>query len=178
MNKIEEVVLPLKNDAMDRAEQHAWDVIAVVAKKLWEADWDAEKVAPYPDSWRMSKEQYHEGMREYKKFRAFVSHDKGSRRSSEPELVTLSIDRMRHFVEAARDNAAAQYDSFVTKLNMKIGEVTEAKLEGNHVWGYSHLLVTKADGTKEIWKTQMIINVSKLGLVFNQFPTRKVKGVF
>ena len=34
---------------------------------------------------------------------------------------------------------------------------------------------THADGTTHQWRTEMIINVSKLGALFNQWPTRKLK---
>lgn len=61
------------------------------------------------------------------------------------------------------------------KLEMKIGEHLTATLEGNHVWGDSFITVEKANGENERWRTHTILNVSKLGLYFNQFPTRKIK---
>jgi hypothetical protein len=69
-----------------------------------------------------------------------------------------------------------QYTAFIQKLEGKVGAHTAAALDGSHVWGFSILTVTKADGTVEKWKTEQIINVSVLGKVFNQWPSRKVKA--
>ena len=44
------------------------------------------------------------------------------------------------------------------------------------MWGYSVLTVTKEDGSVERWKTQQIMNISVLGLLFAQWPSRKMKG--
>jgi hypothetical protein len=82
---------------------------------------------------------------------------------------------VERFITRAKEDAAAQYDSYVQKLIGKIGEVTAASLDGDHVWGFSYLTVTLPNGKKEVWKTQMIVNISKLGKLFNQFPTRKMK---
>lgn len=79
------------------------------------------------------------------------------------------------FIELSKKNADAQYTAFINKLISKIGDCKSATLEGSHIWGHSFLTVEKEDGVQEIWKTQMIINCSKLGNLFNQFPTRKVK---
>lgn len=92
--------------------------------------------------------------------------------------MVMPEELVEKFIQAAKADAAAQYEAFVAKLQQKIGEVKNATLKGNHVWSYSILTVEKPDGTVEHWKTQMIINVSKLGKMFNQFPTRKVKNVF
>ena len=51
-NPIETVVLPLKVDAVERAEKEAKAVIARVEKGLEEAGWDLNVAAPYPrDCW-------------------------------------------------------------------------------------------------------------------------------
>ncbi|MNE44768.1 hypothetical protein D3C80_1390130 [compost metagenome] len=99
----------------------------------------------------------------------------GSRSMRDPDPARMSPNGCALFVKQAQENASAQYDAFIAKLEAKIGEVTAAILSGEHVWGHSILTVTKADGTTEKWKTQMIVNVSVLGNLFNQWPTRKVK---
>ena len=93
---------------------------------------------------------------------------------NDPVPVKMDREEIARFIKNSKEEAAAQYDAFVAKLIRKIGVVETAELTGNHVWSYSYLNVTKADGTKESWKTQMIVNVSKLGKLFNQWPTRKV----
>jgi hypothetical protein len=52
----------------------------------------------------------------------------------------------------------------------------DASITGTHIWGHSVLTVTLPNGTVERWKTQQIVNQSKLGLLFNQWPSRKMKG--
>ncbi len=64
---------------------------------------------------------------------------------------------------------------FICKLVAKVGEVTEASIAGNHIWGESYLTVTTIAGAKQTWKTQQIVNVSVLGNYFNQWPTRLMK---
>jgi hypothetical protein len=82
--------------------------------------------------------------------------------------------RIESFVAQAKKDAEAAYTAFIYKLEEKIGAHESASLTGDHVWGYSLLTVTKG-ATVETWKTQQIINVSKKGKVFNQWPTRTVK---
>lgn len=63
----------------------------------------------------------------------------------------------------------------MAKLIGKIGPVTSATIKGNHVWGHSVLTITNPDAVVEHWKTRQIVNVSKLGKLFNQWPTRKTE---
>jgi hypothetical protein len=96
--------------------------------------------------------------------------------NDKPQFVTINNEGIERIVSAARTDASAQYIAFVAKLIKKIGDdVVDANLSGSHVWGYSYLTITRASGSKECWKTQQILNVSVLGTVFNQWPTRKVK---
>jgi hypothetical protein len=81
---------------------------------------------------------------------------------------------IERFVVEAGENAGAQYTAFILKLELKVGKCDTATLEGDHVWGHSTLTVTKGE-QRETWITHQIINVSKLGKVFNQWPSRKVK---
>jgi len=175
MNPIETAVAPLKDKAVTASSEYAKEIVRKVYRDLEAADWDAKKVAPYPDSFRMGKKQYHEVLARYKLVRSLTKSVNGSRSMRDPEIVEMSQPKIDHFVESAEKMAAAQYEAYVGKLNHKIGEVKEAKLVGSAVWQHSILEVKKADGTSENWKTQMILNVSKLGTVFNQWPTRKVK---
>ena len=68
---------------------------------------------------------------------------------------------------------ASSFDAYVEKLISKIGDCDSAELTG-HLWTHSVLTIVKGSNTEQ-WKTQMIINVSCLGKLFNQFPTRKMK---
>jgi hypothetical protein len=175
-NPIVQAVAPLKNDAIARAEEEANKMVAHIAKKLEEAGWDLDVAAPYPKSaWSVSREQYILQVSKHKLYGSVVKHRASSRRFSDPDFVDMHQPYIDRFIEQAKKDAAFQYDAFVAKLVKKIGETTEATLTGNHVWGHSILHVILVDGTKQNWKTQQIVNVSKLGKLFNQWPTRKQK---
>ena len=177
MNAIETVVMPVKVAAIERAAAEAQKVIDLVAAELTAAGNDRQVAAPYPSAMKLSRNAY---LKAHAKMSLFLhltkSRETNSNRPGSPSFADMSTTLCAKFITEAKENAAVQYDAFVAKLNSKIGAVTAAELTGNHVWGYSFLTVTKTTGT-EIWKTQMIINVSKLGKLFNQFPTRKVKAV-
>lgn len=172
-NFIALAVEPLREAAMDRAAARAKEILLDISFKLTAASGDRNAFAPYPkgtDGKYVEKKSY------YDLVRRCTKSSYTSRSMKDPDSGEMNFDVSFRFVEDARKDASAQYDAFIAKLNSKIGEgVVSAELTGNHVWGYSILTVTKEDGSVEKWKTQMIINVSKLGNVFNQFPTRKMK---
>jgi hypothetical protein len=177
MNPIETAVLPLRTVAVERATFVAEDRIERMTKEIEAAGWDLDKVAPYPRT-DIGRKAYQVAMAKRSMFRMVfsVAPTDRCRKMSEPFILEKNAAYEAKFVDDMARDAAAQYDMFVAKLNEKIGEVASAELFGNHVWDSSKLFVVKAVGSKECWKTQMIINVSKLGKLFNQFPTRKVKG--
>lgn len=174
---IGKAVLPLRDVAMQRARDDARARIERMNVKLEEAGMDAKIVAPYPNASRMSRNDYLAAKARYSAYRSFNRSVKGSLRLDEPELRTAPIaEAVEKLVESAAEMAAASYDAFAAKLLAKVGEHTEATLEGNHVWGWSFLTVKTAAGEVQIWKTQQIGNISKLGLAFPQWPSRKVKA--
>lgn len=87
---------------------------------------------------------------------------------------TPAPEKVERFVADAAKEAELAYTSFIAKLEKKVGECDSATLEGDHVWGHSTLIVVKGEQV-ERWRTQQIVNVSKLGRPFNQWPTRKLK---
>lgn len=169
---IEGAVAHLKDDAVARAEQEAVKVIKIVAKDLEAHGMDMNKAAPYPRQVRTGDDE--RAVSKHQLYSHLVK-SVGYSYGGGPRIVEMSDTMSARFIERAKEDAAAQYDAFVNKLIEKIGAVASAKLEGDHVWGFSYLTVTLPDGSKEVWKTQMIVNVSKLGKLFNQFPTRRMK---
>lgn len=80
-------------------------------------------------------------------------------------------------VEDAVYMAEQQFRAYADKLEYKVGAVTKATLTiVAGVWGESFLYVTTAAGNEEVWKTQTIVNRSKLDKLFYQWPTRKLKS--
>lgn len=163
MSIIANTVLPMKSDAIENADIEAIRVIERVIKMMEAVDWDLTLI------------KANEAPSTYKLCSLVTTWTNPSRMMSEPNYRAQCDVAEARFINAARDNAGAQYDAFVAKLESKIGDVIGAEITGNHVWGYSFLTVTLPTLEKQCWKTQMIVNVSKLGNMFNQFPTRKIK---
>lgn len=176
-------VAPVKDSAISSADKRARETVAAIEEALKAASWDVNAVAPYPDhftskGWSMFQKE--SAKRKYSLYHSVITARAGvhnSHRSGEPYFVQMAPDRVEKFVKDAREFAAAQYDLFVMKLVGKVGEHVAATLEGDHVWGESFLTVNFAgDKLPEVWKTQQIWNVSKLGKEFPQWPSRKVKS--
>jgi hypothetical protein len=172
---VEIAIAPLKADAIADGEKRAVAVVARHRAGLEAVGMDQEQWAPYPCYRTMAGHSYFEANRKYRTCSALVEWTKPTLRPREPVIVRMVDAKIAKFVQDARDTAAQQYDMFVAKLVRKIGECESATLDGNHVWSHSVLTVGKAGGVVERWKTQQIINFSKLGLAFPQWPSRKVK---
>lgn len=179
-NPIEAAVLPLKTDAIERARQEAIARLEHAKATLAEHGGDINAAAPYPSGMGYSHTHHAERIK-YNFYHSIFKTDPDagyqSLRPGSPHLVVYDEKRGERYIQQRMDDAAAQYDAFVVKLVGKIGKVKAAVLQGNHVWGRSTLIVTKPDGEMQAWKTQQIVNYSKLGNPFNQWPTRQLKRV-
>lgn len=177
MTMIAKAVEPLRTEAMKRTEIEAVTVALDIAKQMLEHGNKRNEFAPFPKSFHVSAAEFMSGQRTYRLVRMVTKTVDGaySLEARKADLGEMSKSGVDYFVETARKNASLQYDAFIAKLESKVGEHISAELTGNHVWGNSMLVVTKADGSVQKWKTQMIVNVSKRGKMFNQFPTRLVK---
>lgn len=174
-NQIEKAVAPLKEIAKQRATQLATKTIAKVKKELEENDMDASIIAPFPSSMNISRADYREQKEKYDFVRRITDNVHVSRSMNDPDTRSFNTERENKMIQIFEEKAIASYDAYVNKLNTKIGEVKSAELSGENLWEYSFLTVETKDGEVQTWKTQMIMNVSKLGTLFNQWPTRKVK---
>lgn len=174
---IAKAVAPLREAAEAEAEVRAKKTIAWVTEELAKAGNDLQVAAPYPHgSYTMSKVEYNAKLDRHNLFCRLTQTREGVRLTrNDPRFADMSEERCIRFIQQARECAAEAYRSYVYKLVMKIGEATEARLEGNSVWSFSVLHVSKPDGSSEKWKTQQIWNVSCLGKDFPQWPTRKMK---
>ncbi|QPI17949.1 hypothetical protein POP12_157 [Pectobacterium phage POP12] len=170
-------VEPLRADAMDKAEKAARVRVADVIAELKENDMDAQVTAPYPMS-GFGRADYAEKKGHYSFVRMLTSRDPERTvvcpRMNDPEYRIENQEAVEHFVNRCREMASESYDAYICKLIGKIGDADKAELSGNFIWNESVLTVTKGEEVSR-WKTQMIVNVSKLGKLFNQFPTRKMK---
>lgn len=110
-------------------------------------------------------------------FAGLVDHRVASRRVDDPEVVAASPTKCAAYVARVAAQASAQFDAYVEKLSAKVGDspgVAAATLDSVAIWNHSHLTVTRVDGSVDVWRTQAIFNVSCLGKVFNQWPTRRI----
>lgn len=173
----------LKEPAMDRAEQSTRSLAENYRTTMEEAGWDLEIAHPYPKHNRADyKVMVARRNMAQRLTKLDVARNGGihSRTPNSPNYRTWNLDAIEHLVTEARELAAQQYEAFIAKLVDKVeadGPVVEAILTGEHVWGRSILTVCHADGGVHKWRTEMIINTSKLGTLFNQWPTRKIKPV-
>lgn len=183
MNPIEAAVAPLKEESVFRVRVMASARAEKTLRALAEVDWDINVYAPYPSTRGPNaindEEQYQAAMRRRNFVMMITEYDPERtgryRRVSDPLYHRRSEKALAHYLEQVEKMAGERFDLYVAKLNHKIGPVIEAELTGKDIWEESFLHVTKADGSKEVWKTKTIINYSKFGLPFVQYPTRKVK---
>ncbi|RYF12770.1 MAG: hypothetical protein EOO40_00400 [Deltaproteobacteria bacterium] len=97
-----------------------------------------------------------------------------------PTTVVWSKAGAEKYMAKVVSKAEHQYVAYALKLISKIecdGNVAQAAvLAGDErLWQLSVLTVTMQDGSVQRWQTKMIWNVSVLGNIFNQFPTRRLK---
>lgn len=124
-------------------------------KKYLEENGGIDKVAPEP-TYNISKFSYVYA----KEKREFYS-----------QFLRLSKSE---FVRNAEESAHVDYRSWVVKMASKVGKnVVSANMKGDP-WESSTLVVVTDDGEKQVWNTRMIINHSKYGKVFHQFPSRRI----
>lgn len=173
-----DAIEPQRAAAIQKAEKAANELIDRRLKVLADHDWDVNAAAPRPKGTE-SRATYKQMMAAHNALLSFTADDERrnprSRSFRAPNYRVRSQKAVDRFLEMTRQSTNDQYDSFIGKMVEKIGPVASAELSGSHVWGYSFLKVTKEDGSTEVWKTQQITNVSSLGTIFNQWPTRRLK---
>jgi hypothetical protein len=174
MSPIAEAVEPLRASAIQHAAEYARTFVDRVLANLESHKWDLNSAYPQPNI-SMGAIRYAFANMQRATASKLVTWRSSSIRHGQPCFVDPCQKGCEKFIQDARENADATYTLFIEKLESKVGEHVRATLEGNHVWGHSVLTVLTPDGEQK-WKTQQIINVSKLGKVFNQWPTRLMKG--
>ncbi len=175
MNHIATALEPRREAALLRAHQHVAAQVDTIIAELKAANWDLDVVAPCPHG-RMDRQTY----KRFQAKRDFVlritSPREGYRRikMDQPSYVELHVGRLLNFYKRVEQEASETFTAYVNKLTSKIGETSAASINDSPLWNGSILTVTLSDGTVQRWKTTMIINVSCLGKLFNQWPTRRI----
>lgn len=183
-NKIVKAVAPLKERAVIQTRERCHAQIACLIADLAKVEGRVDEYAPAHD-WR-NKDHPIRGTLAYALMiekRAFVYQIFTARKREDwtdksPTVVLFDTRKAGEYIENEVARAVASYNAWVYKLIGKIGEVSKAKLRDADadLWGYSHLEVVSVERGPEVWKTQEIVNCSKLGKYFNQWPTRKLKN--
>lgn len=184
MNLVEAAIEPIKQETINYIVARFQRRIDWTLQQLADADWDLETAFPFPKS-NMGRNEYKEadGNRKFAQSLTVADAERnestGYRRMNSPWYRLRSQEAIDHKLKATAEMAAETFEAYAAKLTDKIGldDVVSVELDEvhYHLWQYSFLHVTRKDGSKEKWKTQIITKVSCLGTVFNQWPTRKVK---
>ena len=176
MNHIAQAVEPRRTASIERARAAAAKSIEAAYADLESNGWDLDKAAPGPNG-RMSRVDYKMAQAKHNFYATItIANPNAPRRirMTDPRPVIASDERISIVLARVEREASEQFDAYIGKLTGKIGETTAASINNSPLWNGSVLTVTKPDGTTEQWKTKMIINVSSLGKLFNQWPTRRV----
>ena len=130
-------------------------------------DWDLYKMFPRRAPYNKYNEQI-------KNFYSWITKEDGrTTLDTNPRQPNPSGIAKWHAQQA--ESAKAAYEDFVHKMITKIGKpVIDAKLTGS-IWTDATLTVTTNDGESQVWHTKIIVNTSKYGTMFNQFPSRRKK---
>lgn len=170
---IAQAVAPYKAQSQTAARARAEKMILEFVELAEANDWDLQKFAPFPHS-QMSKKAYVEARKFYTFARHITTLTTTNHQYRAPEPCVLNQHGVDKFFETVESEAGQAFDDFVLKLETKVGEYDSAIIDHGSVWFDSTLEVTKGD-KKERWNTKCIINVSCLGKLFNQWPTRLKK---
>jgi hypothetical protein len=149
--------------------------VDALAAKLAENGMDLEIVAPYPKS-NIGRNAYIAAveLRNFatKYFKSTATYGRGMH---DPNIVARVDDaKLEEILEASAKKATEMhFDGYIIKLAGKIGKtIAEAELVGG-LWNDSVLTIKAVDGEVQVWHTHCIWNVSCLGRIFNQWPTRR-----
>jgi hypothetical protein len=169
---------PLKEAALARTLEKSEDFVAWVKARLEHHGFDPYAIVPNVPTIPYNSAKPWE-IKDNREKRA----DADNRRAMYTQFLQRSGDKYSwsqeladRYVEMCLASTAAHYDSYVSKMNDKIKNPVSASFRWvGDVWGHSELIIQLADGSTEVWKTQTIVNCSKLGKLFNQWPSRRVK---
>ena len=156
-----------------RARQTAKEYMDTRIKVLSDAAWDLNKVAPNPARIRLSREDYKTAAAKRAYYTTITSSKKTNQGRNEPDIRELRPAMVDLYLNGVEREAEAAYRGFMAKMILKIGSpVVQASMTGN-IWNDAKITVKTVSGEEQVWHTKMIINFSKYGKFFNQFPTRR-----
>lgn len=169
-----DVLNTYKETYKKRAEEVATKHIDYLLDELKKANWDLDIIAPAPDTIKRFSSWGSDSARR-NLYSSITDQAAPSITFKYSGLRKKSASKRIMFIKDAIANAAESYDNYVGKMVVKIGKpVVSATFTGDP-WHGSLLTVVTSDGGKQVWNTKMILNYSKYGAMFNQFPSRLKK---
>jgi hypothetical protein len=166
-------VTPLKESAVNHAFEQYKTFLDGLKNKIEEADFNIDAVAPHPKS-NTDRATYHQ-MMDMHIICCKITTRPPVQMPNKPLIATgFNQSGYDALLRNVKEDAGASFDAYIEKLIIKVGDCDDAQIKGE-LWDNSILTVKKGD-MEEQWKTQMIVNISKLGKLFNQWPTRKING--
>ena len=160
---LKDLVIPAK-EAKERDKQKTAPVIpkaVMVSKEKLEkmnqlkAGGGIDVFAPKPDSNKRGTDEYKRAENKRAYFLGLIAVKKSG------------------FVKFNKDAARQDYLNWVSKMTGKISKPMKSATMTGSPWINSIISITTVDDETQVWYTKMIINQSKLGKLFNQFPTRQ-----
>ena len=189
---IAKAFLPMKTEAMAYAKSESEKWNNELVSRLEKADWNLDTLAPKAPK-DATKEQIESADRRRAMYGRVSKRDDqrlisaGFTKPSKfnpghhvllddaPSYVTYDAGSAERHVKADVEAAAEFFDTFVSKMDAKVGDHDSAEVEGKP-WIGATVTITKG-ALREVWHTQQIINRSVYGKLFNQWPTRLVSTV-
>jgi hypothetical protein len=85
----------------------------------------------------------------------------------------FSAQKEAEYIEMNKESAAFSFASYIEKMAMKLGDkgIVKVSFDGR-IWNRCAVTITCDDGSVTTLDTQIIVNTSKNGKLFNQWPTR------
>lgn len=89
----------------------------------------------------------------------------------------FSAQKEAEYIEMNKASAAFSFASYIEKMAMKLGDKSISSVSFNgRIWNRCTVTITCDDGSVTKLDTQIIVNTSKKGKLFNQWPTRTRKA--
>jgi len=173
---IKAAVEPMRSAAVEFAVQCAEATVEkLIASSPVGVDFN--ELFPRPNS-HMNRRDYI-SRREERGFASRFLDREHSTKLHAPEPITgVNEQGVARYLDEVRVAANADFDAYVAKLSKKVGDIVSATVYGRALWNGSTLTVKRANAagglSSEQWVTRQIVNVSSLGRLFNQWPTRCV----
>jgi hypothetical protein len=170
-------VEPMRIHSMDRAENYMKARINRTLDVIAEHGWNRQSAFPYPSARGKSVAQFRSEKADYDFALMITEIAQAATYTNNTTTVKGSRTKIAKLINEVRKSASSAFDAYVAKLTNKIGDgITSATIQDNNVWEDSDLVITRNDGTTEVWNTKCITNYSVYGLAYNQFPTRQIKA--